>query len=173
MEACCLVHLFSVRLTFGVDSSVHVLWTFNLFLNRSHLSVTGITDRAVHTRHSTICDKRRVGCLSGCDFALRASVRFFFCCFPRLWSCFLPHPSSAALSHLLLLHILSILSPVLCSSCLPSCLLPPPTFTRPPCRQTVTVKSNPFLMKSNCMKMCCAGTLRKMKVYVCMCESKR
>lgn len=132
-----------VQLTFSVDSYVHVLWTFILLLNWSHFSATGQTDRPVHTSHSTICDKTRAGRISGCDFGLQ------------------PLATSSSISYQSH-HPFSV----------PHARLPwaPPTFTLPPCRQAVTVKSNPFLMKSNCMKMCCAGTKRK-KESLCVRET--
>lgn len=61
-----------------------------------------------------------------------SKCEILFCCVPHLLSCFLSCLSSAPLSHLLL-HILSISSPFLCSSCSPSLspshLLTPPAQT--------------------------------------------
>lgn len=168
----------------SMSLSTELYWAFDLFLNLSHFSVTGQTcDSRVHTIFWLFVTKTSVESLRGSDFALRTNVslslgEFEIAAASVFSSHFFLIPSSRVLSfpfflkHSFCLSLPNLPIPIfsISSSFSPdfsycpflfSLHLLPPTLTFSLCRQTVKVKSNPILMKSNCMKMCCAGTEKK------------
>lgn len=111
--------------------SIEMFSVASLFLNCSHW-----TEAWQQSSHTLPCDKTRT---EKCELHLLSSLLFGICLllevFPSLFLYRVVKPTFLSLPHF----------PRFCS----------------PSTDTVKVKSNPFLMESNCVRMCPAGTRRK------------